>query len=48
MNRQCQRLDRVATGSGADRMQSTARMLADNATRLNDQFKALLDGIRAA
>lgn len=36
------------TGSGADKMQATARMLADNATRLNDQFKALLDGIRAA
>ncbi|MBS1166206.1 MAG: mcp [Proteobacteria bacterium] len=36
------------TGTGADRMQATARMLADNATRLNEQFKALLDGIRAA
>ena len=36
------------TGTGADKMQATAQMLADNATRLNDQFKALLDGIRAA
>ncbi|MCM5555128.1 methyl-accepting chemotaxis protein [Pleomorphomonas sp. NRK KF1] len=36
------------TGTGADKMQSTAHMLADNATKLKEQFKALLDGIRAA
>lgn len=36
------------TGTGADKMQATSRMLADNANRLKDQFKALLDGIRAA
>ncbi len=36
------------TGTGADKMQATSHMLADNAKHLKDQFKALLDGIRAA